>query len=84
MKLLIDGIRCGDCIRTIVGALLKMDLGARINVDPVDHHVRIEGRLTVEDASTVIEGNGFKVASVVDSNLIDATFRTKPGLNLAI
>jgi hypothetical protein len=74
MKLRIHGLRDDDGARTIIDALLKVDLGARINFDaPL---VSIAGRMTVGDASAAIEGCGFKVASIVDRTLIDAGFRT--------
>jgi hypothetical protein len=76
MKLLINGIRGGDCVRSITSALLKVDFGARINFDLEAHLVRIEGRLTVDDATAAIERGGFKVASVVDGTIADAVFRT--------
>ena len=75
MKLLINGIRGGDCVRHITNALLDVDLGARVNFNLEAHLVRIEGRLTVGDATTAIERGGFKVASVVDDTVVDAMFR---------
>lgn len=74
MKLLINGIRGRDCVRSITNALLKVDFGARINFDLEAHLVRIEGRLTVDDATAAIERGGFKVASVVDGTIVDAVF----------
>lgn len=77
MKLLIDGIRCGDCVRSITDALLKVDLGARINFNDKPHLVRIEGRLTLGDATAAIERVGFGIASIVDSTTEDAVFRPR-------
>ncbi|MBF6022609.1 heavy-metal-associated domain-containing protein [Lysobacter niastensis] len=75
MKLQINGIRGGDCVRSITNALLQVDLGARINFNLDDHLVRIEGRLTLGDATTAIERGGFKVASIIDDTVVDAVFR---------
>ncbi|MFC5576434.1 heavy-metal-associated domain-containing protein [Lysobacter niabensis] len=75
MKLLINGIRGGDCVRSITNALLDVDLGARVNFNLEAQLVRIEGRLTVGDATTAIERGGFRVASVVDDTVVDAVFR---------
>jgi hypothetical protein len=75
MKLHIQGLNGNDGIRTIIDALLKVDLGARINFDaPL---VSIAGRMTVDDASAAIERSGYQVASIVDGTLIDAGFRIK-------
>jgi copper chaperone CopZ len=79
MKLLVDGINGGDCMRNITNALLKLDFGARININFEAQLVRIEGRLTVRDATAAIERGGFKVASVVDGTIVDAVFRHERG-----
>jgi copper chaperone CopZ len=76
MKLLIDGIRCGDCIRNVTNEVLKLDLGARINF-PTVRQVRIEGRLSLMDVAAAIERIGFKVASVLDDTVIDSGFRSR-------
>jgi hypothetical protein len=76
MKLRIDGLRGDDGIRTIIDALLDVDLGARINFDaPL---VSIAGRMTVDDASAAIERSGYQVTSIIDRTLVDAGFRYKP------
>lgn len=75
MKLLVNGIRGGDCVRSITNALLKLDIGARINFNLEARLVRIEGRLTLVDATAAIERGGYKVASVVDSTIVDTVFR---------
>jgi len=73
MKLRIHGLRGDEGIRSIIDALLEVDLGARINFDaPL---VSIAGRMTVGDASAAIERCGYQVASIVDRTLIDAGFR---------
>lgn len=79
MRLVIDGIRCGDCVRSITAALLEVDLGARINFNVDAHLVRIEGRLTLGDATSAIERGGFAIASVVDGTIEDAVFRSRRG-----
>jgi copper chaperone CopZ len=76
MKLLIDGIHCGDCIQSVTNAVLKLDLGARINF-PTVQQVRIEGRLSLMDVAAAIERIGFKVASVLDDTAVDSGFRSR-------
>jgi hypothetical protein len=77
MKLLVEGMRPGDGVRSITNALLKLDFGARINFNLEAHQVRIEGRLTLNDATAAIERCGFQVVSVVDSTVVDAVFRSQ-------
>lgn len=70
MKLLVELIRCHDCVRGITDALLKLDLGARIRF-PEPHQVRVEGRMTLSDAAEAIESLGFKVSRVLDAATVD-------------
>lgn len=77
MKLIVDGLRDGDCVRSITDALLKVDFGARINFNLQAHLVRVEGRLTLGDATAAIERCGFQVVSIVDSTIVDAVFRSE-------
>lgn len=82
MELIVDGVRCGDCVRTIVDALLQVDLGARVNVGlpgsgPEERAVRIEGRMSLDQARTVIEHGGFKVAAIRDASVRDASVRDR-------
>lgn len=70
MKLLVERIRCNDCVRSITDALLRLDVGARIRF-PDTHQVRIEGRLTLADAAHAIEAQGFKVSRILDADLVD-------------
>ncbi|MUV15743.1 hypothetical protein [Noviluteimonas gilva] len=65
-----------DGVRSIIDAILQVDLGARINFDA--SLVSIAGRMTVDDASAAIERSGYQVAAIVDQTLIDAGFRYKP------
>ena len=75
MKLLVQGIRDHHGVRVITGALLKVDIGARVNFKLDAGLVRIEGRLTLDDARTAIEREGFRVASVIDGTVVDSVFR---------
>ena len=74
MKLIVEGIRCGDCVRAITAALLRLDLGARINVDEAERAVGIAGRMSLSDAASAIEAGGFRVAAIADDTLVDAVW----------
>ena len=75
MKLRLQGLYDRERVRHITNALLQMDVGARINFDLDARVVRIEGRLSVDDAKTAIARAGMQVASVVDHTIVDAAFR---------
>jgi len=75
MKLRLHGLYDRERLRSITDALLQMDVGARINFDLEAKLVRIEGRLSVDDAKAAIARGGVEVASIVDSTIVDAVFR---------
>lgn len=75
MKLRLNDHPGRDSVRTITKALLQVDIGARINFDLAARLVRIEGRLSVDDARTAIARSGLQVASIVDGTIADAVFR---------
>ena len=75
MMLHVNDIRCGDCVRAITDAVLRVDLGARINVCAAGRRVRIEGRVSVDQARRVIEQRGFAVARVIDARATDTAVR---------
>lgn len=81
MKLLVDGIRCGDCVRAISNAVLGVDVGARVNVDVPSRHVGIAGRMSLEQARDAIEARGFRIDAVLDRTLEDAVWKgARPSL----
>lgn len=75
MKLRLQGLHDRDGIRSITRSLLQVDIGSRINFDLDAQLVRIEGRLTLADATAAIARGGYQVASVVDDTIVDAVFR---------
>lgn len=75
MKLRLHDLYDRECVRSITDALLQMDVGARINFDLDAKLVRIEGRLSVDDAKAALARGGASVASVVDHTIVDAAFR---------
>jgi len=83
MKLRLNGMHDRDTVRSITDALLKVDIGARINFDLEARLVRIEGRLTLDDAMDAIQRGGSEVASVVDGTIVDAAFRPARGAAFA-
>lgn len=59
----VSGLRDG---REVVDALLRVDLGARINVDTNAGRVRIEGRFWKEEVVTAIERLGCTLDRVAE------------------
>ena len=79
MKLQLEGLRGREDMRNITDSVLRADLGSRINFDLEAQVVRIESRLTLDDAMAAITRIGYRVASVVDATTVDAAFRAERG-----
>jgi hypothetical protein len=75
MELILDGALGGERASSLTQALLRKDLGARINFEPEARRVRIEGRLSLDDARAAIAYCGLAVASVADATIVDASCR---------
>jgi hypothetical protein len=55
-----------EAMRRITDAVLRADLGSRINFEPEEQVVRVENWLSVEQTVAAIASLGFAVAEVVD------------------
>lgn len=55
--------------RTLVDAVLRMDLGARIKPDTISGKVDIEGRFWKEDVITAVQELGYRLTQVEDRPL---------------
>ncbi|MFC3549478.1 heavy-metal-associated domain-containing protein [Lysobacter cavernae] len=63
MQFTVQGMTCDHCIRAITAAVLRRDLGARVNVDLAAGEVRVEGRLSQAEAVAAIEEEGYAVVN---------------------
>ena len=61
MKLIVEGMTCGHCVRAITKALQARDADARVDVDLAAGTVAIEGRLNPAEAVAAIEADGYRV-----------------------
>lgn len=57
-----------EAMRLITDAVLRADLGSRINFEPEESLVRVENWLSVDQTLAVITGSGFAVAAVLDAS----------------
>ena len=66
MKLLVEGMTCEHCVRTITSALHQLDSTAQVHIDLVDAAVRIPvSRLAPAAAVKAVQEAGY-AARVVD------------------
>jgi copper chaperone len=65
MQLIVEGMTCGHCTRTITKSLHALDANAAIEVDLPAGIVKVDG-LDADRARAAIEAEGYRVASVLD------------------
>lgn len=58
----VPGMTCGGCVRSITGALQRVDPNAQIGVDLSGKMVSVSSRARVEQLRQAIEGAGFEVS----------------------
>ncbi|MBW8810991.1 MAG: hypothetical protein JF591_19720 [Lysobacter sp.] len=72
MKLRLQNVLDRDAMREITAAVLRADLGSRINFERDLEHdapiVRVENWLTVAETVEAITRNGYTVAAIVDAS----------------
>ena len=68
MKLQLQTAIDSDAMRRITDAVLRADLGSRVNFEPEAKIVRIENWLSVAQTVEAIVASGFAVAAIVDTS----------------
>lgn len=68
MKLQLQADIDTEATRRITAAVLRADLGSRVNFEPEARIVRIENWLTVAQTIEAIAACGFAVAAVLDAS----------------
>ncbi|HZH44234.1 MAG TPA: heavy-metal-associated domain-containing protein [Lysobacter sp.] len=73
MKLTVEGMTCGHCVRSITTAIQALEPGARVSVDLDARSVAIQGVLGADAARAAIEAEGYTVVAVdADAGLAEA------------
>ena len=67
MKLIVEGMTCGHCVRTITAAIQQLDPSAQVEVDLAAEEVRIAGRIEAASAVKAIQNEGYVVVSILES-----------------
>jgi copper chaperone len=67
MKLIVDGMTCEHCERTITKAIHGLDADATVVVDIAAGVVNIEGGVNAGLAAAAVESEGYRVVSVQDA-----------------
>ena len=64
MLLNVQKMTCGHCVRTVTNAVRALDSQAEVEVDLADGSVRIDGKVTADDAAEAIREEGYTVQVV--------------------
>ena len=65
MRLIVDGMTCDHCVRTITKAIHVIDANASVQVDVADCSVTIQGNVDAEQATAAIDAEGYAVVMVL-------------------
>ncbi|MBF6024852.1 heavy-metal-associated domain-containing protein [Lysobacter niastensis] len=75
MKLIVEGMTCGRCVRAITTAIQRLDPSALVHVDLTTEEVCIDSPLDVNSAVKAIHDEGYSVVSILGD---DAPSDTAP------
>lgn len=67
MNLVVEGMTCGHCVRTVTQAIQAVDPHVQVDVDLASGVVKIQGLLAVEQAVEAIQRQGYVIAAVLPS-----------------
>lgn len=67
MKLVVDGMTCGHCVRTITGAIGKIAQGAAVEIDLATGEVSISGDIDLATAVKAIGDEGYPVVAILEA-----------------
>jgi len=59
IELDVTGMSCGGCAASVTKAIVRIDAEAKVDVDLSTGRVRVEGRVTPQQAIVAIEAAGF-------------------------
>ncbi len=63
MKLTVEGMTCGHCVRTITYALQALDPDALVSVDLPGKTVMVQGNVRLADATAALAAQGYAVVA---------------------
>jgi copper chaperone len=63
IELDVTGMSCGGCAASVTKAIVRLDVEAKVDVDLSSGRVRVEGRMTPQQAVAAIEGAGFSAVA---------------------
>jgi copper chaperone len=67
MRLFIENMTCGGCVRGVTKAVHSVDPKAIVNADVVDRRVDVTTDATEEEVTSAIKAAGFDVVPQIDA-----------------
>lgn len=68
MKLTVEGMTCGHCVRGVTAAIHRLEPGAEVSVNLGDKAVVIEGGISPHAAAVAIRAEGYEVTSIEEDS----------------
>jgi copper chaperone len=66
MKLIVEGMTCGHCVRTVTYALQALDANASVSVDLPGKTVLVRGDIRAAEATEALAAQGYDVIAATD------------------
>ncbi|WP_203323027.1 heavy-metal-associated domain-containing protein [Pseudoxanthomonas beigongshangi] len=63
MKLIVEGMTCGHCVRTVTYALQALDANASVSVDLPGKTVLVRGDIRAAEATQALAAQGYDVVA---------------------
>lgn len=67
MKLVVDGMTCSHCVRTITGVITQLDPAATVAIDLGTGEVAINGNVELSAAVKAIADEGYPVVAILEA-----------------
>ena len=69
MKMIVEGMTCDHCVRTITRAIHQLDPSAQVDIDLGMEEVNIAGSITVDAMVAAIQEAGYRVVAILELGL---------------
>jgi copper chaperone len=81
MKLIVEGMTCGRCIRKVTDAVQKLDASALVHIDLENQEVSIVGNVDVASAIKAIQDEGYMVVVILEAGSSSASNEEEKALD---
>ncbi|WP_036133419.1 heavy-metal-associated domain-containing protein [Aerolutibacter daejeonensis] len=66
MKLIVEGMSCGHCVKAITAAIGRIDASAQVDVDLQAKEVWVIGGVSPQQAAKAVQDEGYDVIAIFE------------------